>query len=475
MIKHILYVVSECLGFASTGGLADVAFSLPEEINKKNEKYKVHVIMPLYKEIWQKYNTQLKLIGSKIVQLSWRNNEIKLYYLEANKTNYYFIANSYYYGRDNLYGYHDDIERFAFFSKAVLECFELFNFPIDIIHANDWHAALSIIYYKLQYFTQYPQIKTILTIHNIQYQGVFIPEHFVDLTGLKEEHMSYLLHFDLVNLLKGAIVLSDYITTVSPSYAKEIQTPEYAYGLNEVICNYKDKLIGVLNGIDIDFYNPEQDLNIYTNFSSEKLDKRIENKIQLQKDLAFPINPNIPLLAIVSRLVDHKGMDLIIESMNKLLKNDIQLVVLGKGDKNYEEQFIKYEQRYPHKVRVLIIFDVNLAKKIYASTDLFLMPSKSEPCGLSQMIACRYGAIPIVRKTGGLGDSIKDYNSNTGNGFVFEEYSSNALINKINQALRLYSNQEEFRKLRKLAMTTDFSWQKSSQEYLDLYQKLLAK
>ena len=207
----------------------------------------------------------------------------------------------------------------------------------------------------------------------------------------------------------------------------------------------------------------------------KNLIKRIENKIQLQKDLAFPINPNIPLLAIVSRLVDHKGMDLIIESMNKLLKNDIQLVVLGKGDKNYEEQFIKYEQRYPHKVRVLIIFDVNLAKKIYASTDLFLMPSKSEPCGLSQMIACRYGAIPIVRKTGGLGDSIKDYNSNTGNGFVFEEYSSNALINKINQALRLYSNQEEFRKLRKLAMTTDFSWQKSSQEYLDLYQKLLAK
>lgn len=473
MIKNILYVVSECQGFAVTGGLADVAGSLPKNINQNIEGYQVHVIMPLYREIINEYYEELQVVGTKVIQLSWRNNEMKLYHLKKDDTNYYFIGNDYYYNRDGVYGHFDDIERFAFFSKAVIDSFDLLGFIPEIVHVNDWHSALVNIYLKLAYYNKYSSIKTILTIHNIQYQGIFAKEHLTDLTGLGLEHINILTYHNVINLLKGAIELSDQVTTVSPSYAEEIQTAEYAHGLEDIISKNKHKLLGILNGIDYDFYNPQTDPNIYVNFGKKTLESKLNNKIELQKELQLPVNKDIIVMAIISRLVDHKGVDIFLDALPNILSKDVQIIVLGKGDKHYEQQFINLEHQYPTKVKALIKFNNPLAKKIYAGADLFIMPSKSEPCGLSQMIASRYGTVPLVRKTGGLGDSIYNYDGKDGNGFVFSEYNAVSLTTKINEALSLYQDKNEYQKLQKLVMTSDFSWKKSAREYVKMYEMLL--
>lgn len=471
--KNVLFVVSECQKFAVTGGLADVAGSLPRAINDLKDNYKVHVIMPLYKDVFLKHSQDLKLIGLKNIRLSWRNQEAKIYYLMYENINYYFVGNDYYYNRDNIYGYLDDIERFAFLCLATINVFDIIGFTPIIIHAHDWHGALVNIYLKLMPNDKYENIKTVLTIHNIQYQGIFNISSLEDITGIDLKYLDILEHNGLINLLKGGIVCSDLVTTVSPSYAKEIQMAKYSYGLEEIIKKHKDKLIGIINGIDYEFYNPEKDENLLINYNINTFSSKIGNKLKIQRDLNLEVNENIVLIAIVSRLVAHKGMDLIIESFQEIINENVQIIILGLGEEVYEEKFKIFASQYPHKVATLLKFDINLAKEIYGSADFFLMPSATEPCGLSQMIASRYGTIPIVRKTGGLGDSIKDYYEEGGNGFVFNKYSKKAMLVKIKQAIRLYKNPDEFNLLVEKVLKEDFSWRKSAKEHINIYNKLL--
>lgn len=466
--KNILFVVSECQNFAVTGGLADVAGSLPTAINNESEEFTVHVIMPLYQVVKNNYGEKLKFLGEKIIHLSWRKQLAKIYYLKYKDINYYFVDNVYYFNRSNLYGYHDDIERFAFFAKSIINVFDIIGFVPDIIHAHDWQGSLVNIYLKIE--KRY-QIKTILTIHNIEYQGIFASSQLEDITGIDFKYFDILEHNGSINLLKGGILCSNIVTTVSKQYAKEIQTTQYGHGLHEIIKKSKDKLYGIINGIDLDFYNPEKDANLIANYNHKSIDRKVNNKLKLQEELKLKVDKDIVVIAIISRLVAHKGIDLVIQSLSDLLNENIQIIVLGTGDKYYEEEFTKYAYQYPNKVASLIKFDINLAKKIYGGADLFLMPSATEPCGLSQMIASRYGTVPIVRKTGGLADTIKDYSYRDGNGFVFTEYSNIEMINKIKEAINLYNDKEKFNKLVKKVMKKDFSWSQSAKEYIRVYRQ----
>lgn len=473
--KNILFVVAECQGFAATGGLAEVAASLPKAIMSVNRGYKVRVMMPLYKAILQKYQHELKFLGETSVALAWRKLYCGVYTLTKDKITYYFIDNKYYFDREGLYGHFDDGERFAYFSKSVFETFPIIGFVPDIIHTHDWHSALVNIYLDILYKKEgfYTNIKSIFTIHNIQFQGIYETSFLEDIIGIDAKYLEILEYNGLINLLKGAIVCSDLVTTVSPRYAREITTALYACGLENITRINKDKIVGIINGIDVDFYNPSTDPNLHVNYTSETLINKQQNKESLQRGLNLNIDPNSCMISLISRLTNQKGIDLIIERFDDIMNENVQLVILGKGERFYEEKLLDLAKRYPKRVSVLTTFDINLARKIYGSSDLFLMPSKMEPCGLSQMIASRYGTVPIVRATGGLFDTIKDYQDGVGNGFVFKDYDSYQMLEKIKEALNVYQDRESYNQLASKIMEIDFSWNVSAKSYLDLYKKLL--
>lgn len=474
--KKILYVASECKDFVVTGGLAEVAGSLPQAIMNDNKGYKVKVLMPLYKKISETYGNKLKFVGSTTVALSWRNLYCGVFTLKKDNVEYYFIDNEYYFKRDNVYGYYDDGERFAFFSKCVFAACEIIDYHPDIIHTNDWHTALVNVYLDILYKKQgyLMDVKSVFTIHNIEYQGVYGLDFIENVIGIDLKYTDILEYNGLVNLVKGAIVCSDLVTTVSPRYARELSTAAYACGLEHIIRINSNKVIGIINGIDINFYNPETDKVISYNYNSKDASPKALNKVNLQKELGLEENKDKCMIAMVSRLVSHKGVDLLVERFDELMKEDIQLVILGKGDEYYQNKFLELGWKYRDKVRSIIDFNTDLSKKIYASCDLFLMPSKMEPCGLSQMIACRYGALPIVRATGGLYDSIKNYENGEGNGFVFKEFDANQMMDKIKYAIYVYNNKEEYNNVLKTAMETDFSWNASAKNYIEAYKKLLS-
>lgn len=477
-MKKILFVGAEAMPFAATGGLGDVLGSLPSAIAKASD-CDVRVVMPLYSAIKEEWRREMKEEAIFTVPLSWRRQYCGVYSIKKDGVIYYFIDNEYYFCRDSLYGSYDDGERFAYFCMAVMETMAAVNFFPDVLHAHDWQGALSVIYLNHIYKKKpkYQNIKTVYTIHNIEYQGKYDFSILGDVFALSENEYALMEHDGCINLMKAAIEDADKVTTVSPRYAEEIQTPEYAHGLHASLNNNAHKLCGILNGIDYSYYDPKSDKVIEANYSSANTEGKAACRTALRRELELEDRPEVPLMAIISRLASHKGLDIIEGCIYDIvMKNDVQLVVLGKGEERYEQFFCYLQDRFPNKVRALITYDRDLSKKIYAAADIFLMPSKSEPCGLSQMIASRYGAIPVVRETGGLYDSIKPFwmkgNKMFGNGFTFAGYNSGELRERTEAAIELYSNNELKNKLVYKIMRTDFSWKASAEKYVEMYEAL---
>jgi len=473
-VMKVLYASAEAAPFISTGGLGEVAGSLPKALAEKYEnKIDIRVILPLYQGINDR--SGFEFIGKTSVPLAWRQQYCGVFKKKIESVTYYFIDNEYYFKRSDCYGYFDDGERFAFFSKAILYILPMIDFMPDIIHANDWQTSLVPVYLKTKYLSYpgYSSIKTIITIHNIEYQGVYdlhIAEDVFDLHGKEKSIIEY---NGSINLLKGAMETSDIISTVSESYSKEIFDDYYAHGLAAIISKNALKIKGILNGIDTDFYNPENDKALFENYSKDNIKNKYLNKLNLQSMAGLPQNKNIPVIGIISRLVKHKGFDLIMNGIEEVLKEKVQFIILGKGDRGYELYFKSLQERYHEKVAARIDFNSDLARKIYAGSDFLLMPSISEPCGIAQMIASRYGTVPIVRETGGLKDSIHDLSLGFGNGFTFCEQNFEVLTNTIKRALKTYSDKEDWEKLVETVMSVDFSWNKSAEKYYDMFQTLL--
>lgn len=479
-MKKILFVGAESMPFAATGGLGDVMGSLPAAIKASaGDECDVRVVMPLYGQIKDEFRSQMKEEYVYTVRLSWREQYCRIMSLVYKGVTYYFIDNEYYYKRNSLYGSYDDGERFAFFNMAVLSMFPCIGFFPDVLHAHDWQAALSVIYLKTLFAhdPRYAAIKSIFTIHNIEYQGQYDFAILGDVFSLGATERSIVEYGNCINLMKGAIVCADLVSTVSPRYAEEIRTPQYSWGLDPILNQNAYKLRGILNGIDYEYYNPATDPCIAKKFSSRSISAKSQNKLALQRDLALPESENTPLIAIISRLAAHKGIDLVTEIIYRVIaEGDVQFIVLGTGDGKYEKFFRDLESAFHDKVRAMIMYNRDLSKRIYASADIFLMPSRSEPCGLSQMIASRYGAIPVTRETGGLYDSIKGYWLNgdkvEGNGFTFANYNSGELLDRIYAALTLYHRKDRREALIKKIMNTDFSWKASAEKYIRMYNEI---
>lgn len=471
----VLYVASEAQPFMASGGLGDVAGSLPQALRKR--LIGCRVVMPLYDTIKQELKDTMTFITSISVPVAWRRQYCGIFQAKYKGVIYYLIDNQYYFKRDTIYGHYDDAERFTFFSRAVLEILPHIDFKPDIIHCNDWQSALTPVFYSTMYAQDpwYQGIKTVFTIHNIQYQGTYGMDLVGDVVGLKDENANLLEYDGDVNFMKGAIECADKVTTVSPSYANEILDPWYSHGLDTILRDRQWKLQGILNGIDTESYDPETDESIVMNYTAENVaEGKRKNKAQLQENMGLPVREDVPVIGIVSRLVSHKGLDLIKAIFDELLSTtDVQVVVLGSGDWQYENYFRELTDRYPDKMGVRIGFVPSLARKIYAGTDIFLMPSKSEPCGLSQMVALRYGTIPIVRETGGLKDSITDSGDGEGNGFTFKTYNAHDMLGAIHRALGAYWNKEYWPTLVSRAIDCDFSWGRSANEYIKMYKQLL--
>lgn len=470
MKNKILIVASEALPYAASGGLGDVIGSLPKSLKEMAPELDIRVIMPLYSSMADKYRERLEEVCITTVNLSWRQQYCGLYKLEENGVVFYFVDNMYYFARAGLYGSFDDAERYAFFCKAVLELMPKMDFIPDILHAHDWQSALSVIYLKRKYAhrPEYSGIKAIFTIHNIEYQGQYYFETMGDVFELDSWDREIVEYSGCINLMKGAIVCADKVTTVSSQYAKEILGETFSHGLHYVLVANQEKLCGIVNGIDYDYYNPQTDPDVFVNFTVRSIGRKKANKDALCELLGLP-KRDCPMIAMITRLTGHKGLDLVTWAADAMLREDIQLVILGTGDRNYEEFFGELAKRYPDKVATVLKFDKALSKKIYAAADMFLMPSKSEPCGLSQMIASRYGAVPIVRLAGGLADTIHEPE----NGFTFYAYNGSEMLRAVDRAVSTFSDKDEWNSLVKRVMKTDFTWSSSAKKYLALYKNTL--
>ena len=470
----VLATVSEVVPFLATGGMGQVVGAMATAFAENDKSLDVRVVAPLYRRFRDKYEPQMKFLGATEVTLAWRNIYCGVFELAQDGVTYYFIDNKRYFDRENAYGYVDDGERFAFFCKGVFAAIAITKFVPDVIHAHDWQTSLVPIYKKTHYYEQYSNIKTVFTIHNMEYQGQMPPHILYDVLELSEKDINLVWFDDCINLMKGALVCADRITTVSPAYADEIQI-DGGYGLEPVIQQVRHKLCGIINGIDTKIYNPETDPLLGKNtYCVDNLKGKKANKKKLQSFFKLPTSPRTMLICIVSRLVSHKGIDLITYMFDDLMRMDVQFLLLGTGEHSYELFFEDRVLRHPNKVAVSIAYNPDIAGMIYAGADVLLMPSRSEPCGLAQMIACRYGTIPVVRHTGGLADTIRDCRYGDGNGFVFEDYSARALMGAVCCAYNLYTNHEEdWNNLIRKAMCLDFGWQNSAEAYSKLYRELL--
>lgn len=470
-MKKILFVGGEAVPFASTGGLGDVMGSLPEALCRGGAD--VRAVMPLYGSISDTYRAKMEKVCEFSVQLSWRRQYCGVYAYKYGSATYYFIDNEYYFRRSSIYGQYDDGERFAFFCHAVLDMLPQIGFFPDVLHANDWQAAMTIIYLKQKYGAdeRYSNIKTVYTIHNIDYQGIFDFAILGDVFDLPPEARSCVEFDGCINLTKGAIVCCDRLTTVSRSYASELQSPYFSGRLSAIIHQQEYKTVGIVNGIDTAYYNAEKDPDIKFPFSLEHMRGKAENKADLQRMFGLAESPTTPVVAMISRLASHKGFDLVRCVLEEMLTWDIQFVLLGTGDAELEAYFSDLANRYPGKVGVVLAFNKALSKQVYAGADIFLMPSKSEPCGLSQMIASAYGAVPVVRAIGGLRDTIHPYNPETkeGNGVTFESYNAHDMMDAVRRAVTLYGDDGHWQALLHNVMTADFSWDASAAGYLSVY------
>ena len=470
----VLYAASEAVPFCKTGGLADVAGSLPPALAAQGVE--TAVILPLYRLVKERFADQLTFLCYDYVDLAWRHAYCGLFSLKKDGVTWYFLDNEQYFGRPELYGCADDGERFGFFSRAVVKMLDHLDFWPDVIHCNDWQTALIPIYLKDDGVREerYRSVRTVLTIHNIEYQGRYDPYCLGGLFGLDRgwvDDVSLLLDGDL-NLLKGAILTADAVNAVSPTYAQELKNPYFAHRMEGILTQCGYKLSGVLNGIDMKLYDPAADPRIAANYTAEDVSGKAADKAALQKALGLRPEPETPIIAMVSRLVTHKGLDLIREVMGDIMELPVQFVLLGSGDAAYEDFFRHAAERWPERMAIRLGYDEALSMAIYAGADLFLMPSRSEPCGLSQMIAMRYGTVPIVRETGGLKDTVQPYEAwrDAGTGFTFANYSSADMLHVLREAAYLYKDYPDaFARLRRRAMERDFSWNRSAGDYLKIY------
>ena len=471
----VLYVSSEVYPFAKTGGLGDVAYALPKAL--VNQGVDCRVIMPKYSDIPEDYSGKMQYLCNFNVKVGWRNQYCGLFLLQYEGVKYYFIDNEYYFKRAGCYGYFDDGERFSYFCNAVMEAiFRMDDFRPDIIHCNDWQTGLIPVLFRDRY-DRSPDLantKTVFTIHNMRYQGIFDPRLLEEICGLNMGYYTEdkLKYKDGMSFMKGGIVFADKVTTVSSTYAEEIKDPFYGEGLDGLMREKSFKLSGITNGIDYEQYNPMTDKYIAANFSDKSLDQKAIDKADLQTAFNLPVNPDVPVMGLVTRLVRQKGIDLITCVMEEIIKLDLQFVILGSGDRDYQDFFEYYSSSYPGKVSCYIGFRNDLASKIYAGSDLFIMPSQFEPCGISQMVSMRYGCIPIVRETGGLKDTVIPYNEyeGTGNGFSFANYNAHEMLDMIRYAVEQYNKKPEWKKLVKNAMKTNNDWSASAKKYIELYE-----
>ncbi len=456
---NILFCSSEVVPFAKTGGLADVAAALPLALKRRG--HKVKITLPKYKMVKEENNTAS--IGE----------DIKVHFIQNDKL----------YMRDGLYGdesgdYSDNLERFVFYCRQTLELVKSQGFKPDIIHCNDWQTGLIPVYLKTLYSQDefFKGTKTVFTIHNLAYSGAFPKEEFSK-TGLPDSLFSVegLEFYGKFSLLKGGLVFSDVLTTVSPTYAREIQTEEFGCGMEGILKERTKDLHGILNGIDYDIWDPAKNNSIYKNYSSESLSDKYINKEGLISELGIELAKDVPLVGSVGRLAFQKGYDLLAEIIDELCKMNIPIILLGTGDKKYHDIFEKIAQRHKNKLSINLYFDAALAQKIYAGSDIFLMPSRYEPCGLGQMISFKYGTVPLARKTGGLADTIVEYDSQNkqGNGFLFKEANASALLGAIKKAIDAYSDKNKWQSLIRRCMQYDFSWDRSAKEYNEVYEGLL--
>ncbi|MCJ2171685.1 glycogen synthase GlgA [Lactobacillus kefiranofaciens] len=474
---RILFAGAECAPFVKTGGLGDVLGALPNELAERGDD--VGVVLPLYQDIPDKYRQKMQYQGNFIVPVGWRNQYCGIFTYKHHGVTYFFIDNEYYFKRPGIYGYYDDGERFAYFQQAVIMMMERFNFIPSILHCNDYHTAFIpfLLHEKWGFVDAYRGIKTVLTIHNLEFQGKYnaktLPGFFN--MGYDWFDSGIVRQSGDVNWMKTGILYADRVTTVSPSYAREIQTPEFGQGLDGILRMCSHKVTGILNGIDFKRYNPETDPDIKADYNVRKLRKKVQNKIALQKELGLKRAAHIPLIGMVTRLTAQKGCQLLVDELDNILKFNVQVAILGNGDSFYEHALSEIAKRHPGKMSLTLAFDTKLAQRIYAGADSFLMPSAFEPCGLSQLIALHYGTLPVVHQIGGLADTVWVYDKtkNEGTGFGFKEFSGYQMVQAIKNMLAAYGEKDIWFKMQRTAMKSDFSWHKSASDYQWMYGELV--
>lgn len=473
---HILFAASECAPFVKTGGLGDVISALPKALKKQG--IDVSVVLPKYEDISFQYKKKMKLIKSIEVPVGWREQFCGIEKLVDGGITYYFLDNEYYFKRHGSYGYFDDGERFSFFSRAVLQALPHLDTKPDIIHCHDWQTGPISVLLKEHYSKHpfYRHLKTVFTIHNLRYQGVYPKSVLSNLLDLKESYFSMdgLEFYGNVNYLKAGLAYSDYLTTVSPSYAEEIQTGYYGEQLDGFLRKRSNQLMGIVNGIDYDIYNPNTDPYLFKTYQTYK--GKLENKRKLQEKVKLPIQDSTPVISMITRLVEQKGVDLVLRVFHEIIGQNVQFILLGTGEAHYEWAFRDLAAQYPDKVSVNTFFDEPFSHQIYAGSDLFLMPSQFEPCGIGQLLALRYGTLPLVRETGGLKDTVIPYNqfTNEGNGFSFTNFNAHDMLYSLEQAVGMYRFQpKKWQELSERAMKLDYSWKASSEKYINLYKSLI--
>ncbi len=470
----VCFIAAEAAPFVKVGGLGDVIGSLPKALRELGVD--ARVILPLYSSI-NRERFGLKYKAYQFVDLGWRHSYCGIFETEVDGVPCYFVDNEQYFNRDSIYGQADDGERFAFFSKAALEILPALDFKPDVVNVNDWHTALSVIYLhvlKSSGAEFYKDMKSVLSIHNIEFQGRFNPYEMGNLFGLENKYFDALIYNGDVNLLKGAIQLADRVNTVSETYAREILDPYFSYGLDKILTVEQGKLRGILNGIDVDKFNPKTDPMIPVNYDLKTFEDKVQNKLAFQKEMDLEVNADIPLIGMVTRLTHQKGIDLILQASEEILKTGAQLVILGTGDAHYESALRSLEHYRHDRVRSILLFSNEMSAKIYAASDLFLMPSKTEPCGLSQLISMRYGTVPVVHRVGGLRDTVIPFTGVEGNGFTFESFQAGDMMDAIYRAVTcFYQSPDEWKQIIKNNLQKDVSWEQSAKKYLDLYHEVV--
>lgn len=470
----VCFIAAEAAPFVKVGGLGDVIGSLPKSLRELGVD--ARVILPLYSSI-DREHFGLKYKAYQFVDLGWRHSYCGIFETEVDGVPCYFVDNEQYFNRDSIYGQIDDGERFAFFSKAALEILPALDFKPDVVNVNDWHTALSVIYLdvlKSREAEFYKDMKSVLSIHNIEFQGKFNPYEMGNLFGLENKYFDALIYNGDLNLLKGAIQLADRVNTVSETYAREILDPYFSYGLDKILTVEQGKLRGILNGIDVDKFNPKTDPMIPVNYDLKTFEDKVQNKLAFQKEMDLEVNADIPLIGMVTRLTHQKGIDLILQASEEILKTGAQLVILGTGDAHYESALRSLEHYRHDRVRSILLFSNEMSAKIYAASDLFLMPSKTEPCGLSQLISMRYGTVPVVHRVGGLRDTVIPFTGVEGNGFTFESFQAGDMMDAIYRAVTcFYQSPDEWKQIIKNNLQKDVSWEQSAKKYLDLYHEVV--